>query len=86
MWKKPFSSRRSANIPLGNAIREARLANGIGQEKLGISRSGSQRHRSVDRGDNNLSVLTQVAQIATALETSIARFMQKAAFSSAKVD
>ena len=65
-------------IALGKAIREVRLAKGISQEKLALLSEVDRSYVGrVERGDNNVAVLT-LARLAAALDLSIAKLMQKA--------
>ena len=63
---------------LGDAIRHVRKKQGISQERLAllaeIDRSYVGR---VERGDNNVAVLT-LLKVATALDTTIAQLMKQA--------
>lgn len=76
-----LSSRRRdpALVSLGTAIRTAREAKTISQEALAL-RAGVDRSYvgRVERGDNNVAVLTLV-KIATALEITVAELMMLAA-------
>lgn len=65
-------------VALGRAIREARLAKGISQEKLALMAEVDRSYVGrVERGDNNAAVLT-LARLANALDMSIAKLMQRA--------
>lgn len=65
-------------IALGNAIREVRLAKGISQERLALLAEVDRSYVGrVERGDNNAAVLTLV-RIASALDMTIAKLMQRA--------
>lgn len=65
-------------VALGNAIREVRLSKGISQEKLALLSEVDRSYVGrVERGDNNVAVLT-LARLATALDLTIAKLMQKA--------
>ena len=65
-------------VALGKAIREVRLSKGISQEKLALLAEVDWSYVGrVERGDNNVAVLT-LARLATALDLSIAKLMQKA--------
>jgi transcriptional regulator with XRE-family HTH domain len=74
----PFR-RDPALVALGDAIREIRTSKGMSQEKLallaGVDRSYFGR---VERGDNNMAVLTLV-KIAAALEITVAELILAAA-------
>jgi transcriptional regulator with XRE-family HTH domain len=67
-----------ALVALGRAIRELRSAKKISQEELadlaGVDRSHVGR---VERGDNNVALLTLV-RIADALDTTVTRLVQRA--------
>ena len=65
-------------LALGKAIREARLSKGISQEKLALLSEVDRSYVGrIERGDNNVAVLT-LARLAAALDLTIARLMQKA--------
>jgi transcriptional regulator with XRE-family HTH domain len=65
-------------VALGKAIREVRLSKGISQEKLALLSEVDRSYVGrVERGDNNVAVLT-LARLAAALDLSIAKLMQKA--------
>lgn len=65
-------------VALGRALREARLAKGISQEKLALLAEVDRSYVGrVERGDNNVAVLT-LARLAGALEMTLAKLMQKA--------
>ena len=65
-------------VALGNAIREVRLSKGISQEKLALLSEVDRSYVGrVERGDNNVAVLT-LARLAAALDLTIAKLMQKA--------
>jgi len=65
-------------VALGKAIREVRLSKGISQEKLALLADVDRSYVGrVERGDNNVAVLTLV-RLATALDLSVAKLMQKA--------
>lgn len=67
-----------ALVALGRAIREIRLSKGISQEKLALLAEVDRSYVGrIERGDNNVAVLT-LARLAAALETSLAKLMQKA--------
>lgn len=67
-----------ALVALGTAIREIRLAKGISQERLALLADVDRSYVGrVERGDNNVAVLT-LARVASALDLSIAKLMQKA--------
>lgn len=74
----PFR-RDPALVALGNAIRVTRVSKGMSQEKLallaGVDRSYFGR---VERGDNNMAILTLV-KIAEALEVTVSELMMTAA-------
>lgn len=63
---------------LGKAIRQARLAKGLSQEKLALLAEVDRSYVGrIERGDNNAAVLT-LARLATVLDVSLAKLMQKA--------
>ncbi len=65
-------------VTLGRAIREVRLSKGISQEKLALLAEVDRSYVGrVERGDNNVAVLT-LARLAAALDLTIAKLMQKA--------
>ena len=65
-------------LALGRAIRELRRANGVSQEKLALMAEVDRSYVGrIERGDNNAAVLT-LARLASALDVSIAKLMQKA--------
>lgn len=65
-------------VALGSAIREVRLAKGISQERLALLADVDRSYVGrVERGDNNVALLT-LARLATALDMTIAKLMQKA--------
>jgi transcriptional regulator with XRE-family HTH domain len=65
-------------VALGQAIREARLSKGISQEKLAlISEVDRSYVGRIERGDNNVAVLT-LARMAAALDLTVAKLLQKA--------
>lgn len=65
-------------VALGNAIRETRLSKGISQEKLALLSEVDRSYVGrVERGDNNVAVLT-LARLAAALDLTVAKLMQKA--------
>ena len=65
-------------VALGKAIREARIAKGISQEKLALIAELDRSYVGrVERGDNNVAVLT-LARLAAALEISVAKLLQRA--------
>lgn len=67
-----------ALVALGRAIREARLSQGISQEKLALLAEVDRSYVGrVERGDNNVAVLT-LARLADALGLTTAKLMQKA--------
>lgn len=67
-----------ALVALGKAIRESRLSKGISQEKLALLAEVDRSYVGrVERGDNNVALLT-LARLASALDMSVAKLMQKA--------
>lgn len=67
-----------ALIALGEAIRRARLKQGISQEKLALMAEIDRSYIGrVERGDNNVAVLT-LLKIAQALNVSIENLMMEA--------
>ena len=67
-----------ALIALGEAIRRIRLSKDISQEKLALLAEVDRSYVGrVERGDNNVAVLT-LGRLAHALETTIAALMQEA--------
>jgi transcriptional regulator with XRE-family HTH domain len=63
---------------LGKALREARIAKGISQEKLALLAEVDRSYVGrVERGDNNVAILT-LARLAGALEITVAKLFQKA--------
>ena len=65
-------------LALGKTIREVRLSKGISQEKLALLSEVDRSYVGrVERGDNNVAVLT-LARLAAALDLSIAKLMQRA--------
>jgi transcriptional regulator with XRE-family HTH domain len=65
-------------VALGDAIRDVRLSKGISQEKLALLAEVDRSYVGrVERGDNNVAVLT-LARLAAALDLTIAKLMQKA--------
>ena len=67
-----------ALVALGKTIREVRLAKGISQEKLALLSDVDRSYVGrVERGDNNIAVLT-LARLAGALDLTIAKLMQRA--------
>jgi transcriptional regulator with XRE-family HTH domain len=67
-----------ALLALGRAIREARLAKGISQEKLALMAELDRSYVGrVERGDNNAALLT-LMRLASALEISVAKLLQRA--------
>ena len=65
-------------VALGRTIREVRLSKGISQEKLAlISEVDRSYVGRVERGDNNVAVLT-LTRLATALDLTLAKLMAKA--------
>jgi len=79
-WVPNLSGSRQhrALVALGNAIREARLAKGISQEKLALLAEVDRSYVGrVERGDNNAALLTLV-RIASALDMTVSKLMQRA--------
>lgn len=75
-----FSAKRQHRtlVALGNAIREVRLSKGISQEKLALLSEVDRSYVGrVERGDNNVAVLT-LARLAVALDLTVAKLMQRA--------
>ena len=67
-----------ALVALGTAIREIRLAKGISQERLALLADVDRSYVGrIERGDNNVALLT-LARLASALDMTIAKLMQKA--------
>lgn len=67
-----------ALVALGQTIREVRLSKGISQERLALTAEVDRSYVGrVERGDNNVAVLT-LTRLATALDTTVAKLMQKA--------
>lgn len=65
-------------VALGNAIREARLAKGVSQEKLALMAEVDRSYVGrIERGDNNVAILT-LARLADALDTTVGKLMQRA--------
>jgi transcriptional regulator with XRE-family HTH domain len=65
-------------VALGQAIRDVRLSKGISQEKLALLAEVDRSYVGrIERGDNNAAVLT-LTRLATALDVSLAKLMQKA--------
>ena len=65
-------------VALGRAIREVRQAQGTSQEKLALVADVDRSYLGrVERGDNNVAVLT-LARLAAALDMTIAKLMQRA--------
>ena len=65
-------------VSLGKTIRHVRLSKGISQEKLALLAEVDRSYVGrVERGDNNVAVLT-LARLAAALDLTIAKLMQKA--------
>lgn len=65
-------------VALGSAIRTARIAKGISQEKLALIAELDRSYVGrVERGDNNAALLTLV-RLASALEMTVAKLMQRA--------
>lgn len=77
----PNLSRKRQSPPLvalGRAIRAARIAKGISQEKLALLAEVDRSYVGrIERGDNNVAVLT-LTRLADALEMPVARLMQRA--------
>ena len=77
----PNLSRNRQNralVALGTAIREIRLAKGISQERLALLADVDRSYVGrIERGDNNVALLT-LARLASALDMTIAKLMQKA--------
>jgi transcriptional regulator with XRE-family HTH domain len=75
-----FSAKRQHRslVALGRAIREVRLSRGISQEMLALLSEVDRSYVGrVERGDNNVAVLT-LARLAAALDLTIAKLMQRA--------
>lgn len=75
-----FSAKRQhrALVALGRTIREVRLSKGISQEKLALLSEVDRSYVGrVERGDNNVAVLT-LARLAAALDLTLAKLLQKA--------
>ena len=67
-----------ALVALGRAIKEVRQAKGLSQEKLALLADLDISYVGrVERGDNNATILT-VTRLAIALDTTMAKLMQKA--------
>ena len=67
-----------ALVALGRAIREARAAKGISQEKLALLAEVDRSYVGrIERGDNNVALLT-LTRLADALGVSVARLLQRA--------
>jgi transcriptional regulator with XRE-family HTH domain len=65
-------------VALGQAIKRARLAKGISQEKLALLAEVDRSYVGrIERGDNNAAVLTLV-RLATALDTTVAALLKRA--------
>ena len=65
-------------VALGKAIREVRLSKGISQERLALLSEVDRSYVGrVERGDNNVAVLT-LARLAAALDLTLAKLMQRA--------
>lgn len=65
-------------VALGRAIRRARLAQGISQEKLALLAEVDRSYVGrVERGDNNVAILT-LSKLALALDITLTKLMQKA--------
>ncbi len=80
-WGVPNLTRKrqhKALVALGRAIRETRLARGLSQEALALEANVDRALVGrVERGDSNAAFLT-IVQIARALDTSVARLIQRA--------
>ncbi|HEX7640721.1 MAG TPA: helix-turn-helix transcriptional regulator [Burkholderiaceae bacterium] len=67
-----------ALLSLGKAIRQIRLEQGISQEELALLADVDRSYVGrVERGDNNVAVLTLV-KLASALRVSVAKLMKVA--------
>ena len=67
-----------ALVALGAAIRDARSAKGISQEKLALLAEVDRSYVGrIERGDNNVALLT-LKRLADALGVSVARLLQRA--------
>lgn len=65
-------------VALGKAIREVRLSKRISQEKLALLSEVDRSYVGrVERGDNNVAVLT-LTRLAGALDLTLAKLMQRA--------
>ncbi len=65
-------------VALGQAIREVRLSQGISQERLALLAEVDRSYVGrVERGDNNVAVLTLV-KLAAALDVTLAQLMAQA--------
>lgn len=65
-------------VALGDAIRRIRLEKGISQEKLALLAEVDRSYVGrVERGDNNVAVLT-LARLANALEVTVSHLMRQA--------
>jgi transcriptional regulator with XRE-family HTH domain len=65
-------------VALGEAVRRARLARDISQERLALLSEVDRSYMGrVERGDNNVAVLTLV-RIAAALEITVSELMAEA--------
>ena len=63
---------------LGRAIRRARAAKGMSQEKLALIAEVDRSYVGrIERGDNNVALLT-LARLAVALDLTLTKLMQKA--------
>ena len=75
-----LSSNRQHRVLLavGKALREARIAKNISQEKLALLAEVDRSYLGrVERGDNNVAILT-LARLASALDIKVAKLLQKA--------
>jgi len=65
-------------VALGDAIREARLAQGISQEKLALLADVDRSYLGrIERGDNNVATLT-LLRIANALDMTMSKLLHRA--------
>lgn len=65
-------------VALGAAIREVRQSKGISQERLALLAEVDRSYVGrIERGDNNVALLT-LQRLASALDTSVAKLLQKA--------
>jgi transcriptional regulator with XRE-family HTH domain len=68
----------AALVAMGRAIRAARLAKGMSQEKLALAAEVDPSYVGrIERGDNNAALLT-LRRIAHALDMPLARLVQRA--------